>query len=112
MNILPDKYFKTVLECLSVNGSLLQLLLGHWDCLNTDISQGKLTVATYLRYSEIFKGDFVANLQLSLPAKEFWKSVNIPEIYGQEFSVLFFFDSSAVVSVLVLLASAFYAFNA
>jgi len=29
MNILPDKYFKTVLECLSVNGSLLQLLLGH-----------------------------------------------------------------------------------
>jgi len=71
MNILPDKYFKTVLECLSVNGSLLQLLLGHCDCLNTDISQGKLTVATYLRYSEIFKGDFVANLQLSLPAKEF-----------------------------------------
>jgi len=33
------------------------------------ISQG--SVATYLRFSSIFKHDFVANLLVSLPAKEF-----------------------------------------
>ena len=31
-----------------------------------------------------------ANLPLSLPAKEFWKSINIWESYEQEFNVLFF----------------------
>ena len=34
--------------------------------------------------------DFVANLLVSLPAKEFWKSVSIRGSYGQEFSVFFF----------------------
>jgi len=34
--------------------------------------------------------EFVANVQLSLSEKEFWKSVNIWGSYGQEFSVLFF----------------------
>ena len=34
--------------------------------------------------------DFVANLQASLSAKEFRKSVNIWGSYRQEFSVLFF----------------------
>ena len=37
-----------------------------------------------------FKHEFVANLPLSLPAKEFWKSVNTCGSYGQKFSVLFF----------------------
>jgi len=30
---------------------------------------------------------------VSLPVKEFWKSVNIWGSYGQEFSVLFFWDT-------------------
>jgi len=45
---------------------------------------------TYLRCGGTFKHYFVANLPLSLPVKEFWKSVNVWGSYGQEFSVLFF----------------------
>jgi len=30
---------------------------------------------------------------VSLPVKEFWKSVNISGSYGQEFGVLFFWDT-------------------
>jgi len=56
------------------------------------ISQG--SVATYLRCGGIFKYEFVANLPMSLPVKEFWKSVNIWGSYGQEFSVLFFLRHS------------------
>ena len=50
----------------------------------------------------MFKYEFVANLPLSLPVKEFGKSINIWGSYGQEFSVLFFdsqcsfFDDSDV----------------
>ena len=73
------------------HGSLLQLLLEHCDFLNIDISQG--SVATRLRCGGIFKYEFVANLPVSLPVKEFWKSVNISGSYGQEFSVLFFFET-------------------
>jgi len=52
------------------------------------ISQG--SVATCLRRDGIFKHSFVANLSLRLPAKEFWKSVNIWWSYRQESGVLFF----------------------
>ena len=40
------------------------------------------------------KFDFVANLPVSLPVKEFWKSVNIWGSYEQEFGVLFFLRHS------------------
>ena len=74
-----------------MNVCLLQLglLLKHrdrCDFLNIDMSQG--SVATYLTCGRIY--DFVANLPLSLSAKEFLKSVNIWGSCGQEFSVLFF----------------------
>ena len=49
---------------------------------------------TYFRCDGIFKHEFVANLSLSLPVKEFQKSVNIWRSYGQEFSVLFFLTHS------------------
>jgi len=52
------------------------------------ISQG--SAATYLRCGRIFNFEFVANLPMNLPVKEFRKSVNIWGSYGQEFSVLFF----------------------
>ena len=52
------------------------------------ISQG--SVATCLKRGGIYKYDFVANLPMSLSAKEFWKSVKIWQSYEQEFSVLFF----------------------
>ena len=92
MNILPDKYFKTVFWVGEVlHGSLLQLLLEHCDFLNIDISQG--SVATRLRCGGIFKYELVANLPVSLPVKEFWKSVNISGSYGQEFGVLFFSET-------------------
>ena len=50
------------------------------------ISQG--SVATYVRRGGIFQ--FVADVSLSMLAKEFWKSVNVWRSYGQEISVLFF----------------------
>ena len=71
---------------------MLQLLLERCDFLNMDISQG--SVATRLRCGGIFKYEFVANLPVSLPVKEFRKSVNVWGSYGQEFSVLFFLRHS------------------
>jgi len=65
-----------------------KFLLEHGHFWNTDTSQG--SVATHWRCGGIFKYEFVANIPLSLPLKEFWKSVNISGSYGQEFSVLFF----------------------
>ena len=59
--------------------------------LNIDISRG--SVAKRLRCGGIFKYELVANLPVSLPVKEFWKSVNIWGSYGQEFGVLFFGDT-------------------
>ena len=59
--------------------------------LNIDISQG--SVATRLRCGGIFKYVLVTNLPVSLPVKEFWKSVNISGSYGQEFGVLFFSET-------------------
>ena len=75
-----------------LHGSLLQLLLEHCNSLNIDISQGR--VATRLRCGRIFKYMLVANLPVSLPVKEFRKSVNIWGSYGQEFGVLFFLRHS------------------
>ena len=62
-------------------------------CQFSDIHISQGSVATYLRCGGIFKYEFVANLPVSLPVKEFWKSVNIWASYGQEFSVLFFWDT-------------------
>jgi len=56
--------------------------------LNIDISQG--SVVTYVRCAGIFKYEFVADLALRPPAKEFQKSVKIWGSYGHEFIVLFF----------------------
>ena len=71
---------------------MLKFLLEHGRFWNVYISQG--SVATYLRCDEIFQYDFVANLPLSLPVKEFCKSVNIWLSYGQQFCVFFFLTHS------------------
>jgi len=63
--------------------------LEYGNFLNTDISQG--SVVTELRYDGIVNDDFVANLLMNLPLKEFWKSVNIWQSYGQYYSGLFFY---------------------
>jgi len=52
-----------------LHGSLLQLLSEHCDFLNIDISQG--SVATRLRCGGIFKYEFIANLPVNLPVKNF-----------------------------------------
>ena len=62
-------------------------------CLFSDIPISQGSVATHLRCGGIFKYEFVANLPVSLPVKEFRKSVNVWGSYGQEFSVLFFFET-------------------
>ena len=59
--------------------------------LYIDISQG--SVATRLGCDDVFKYDFVTNFLLSLTVKEFRKSVNIWRSFGQEYSVLFCFES-------------------
>jgi len=59
--------------------------------LNTDISHG--SVITQLRCGGIANDDFVGNLPVNLPVKEFWKSVNIWRSYGQYYSGLCFIDS-------------------
>jgi len=41
----------------------------------------------------LFASENLPNLPVSLPVKEFGKSVNIWRTYGQEFSVLFFWDT-------------------
>ena len=74
-----------------MHNSLLDLLLKNCDFLNTDISQG--SVATHLVFGGVFKYSFVINFLLSLTVKEFWKSINIWWSYGQEFGVLFFWDT-------------------
>jgi len=53
-----------------------------------EISQ--VCVAIQLRCGGMFNNDFVANLLLSLPVKELWKSVSIWRSYGQKYSVLVF----------------------
>ena len=63
-------------------------------CQFSDIHISQGSVATYIRCGGIFKYGFVANLPVSLPLKEFWKSVNIWGSYRQEFSVLFFLRHS------------------
>ena len=56
--------------------------------LNIDISQG--SVAMQLRCGGIFKYEFVANLPLSLPVKEFRKLGNIWVCYGKSLMSCFF----------------------
>jgi len=65
--------------------------------LNIDISQG--SVATRLRCGGIFKYELVANLPVSLPVTEIWKSVNISGSYGQEFGVLFFSETQCTIKI-------------
>jgi len=80
------------LKCLAILPCHLSLITIHiLDCRqfsDSHISQG--SVATHLRCGGICKYEFVANLPLSLSAKELRKLVNIWESYGQEFNVLFF----------------------
>jgi len=52
------------------------------------ISQG--SVATHFRWGGIFINNFIAHFLLNVSVKELWKSVNIQQRYGQEYSVRFF----------------------
>ena len=58
-----------------------------------DINVSHGSVATRLRCGGMFHNDFIANLQLSLSVKEFWKSVNIWQSYRQKYSGMFFWLS-------------------
>ena len=81
-----------MLGCAICDFSLITIHIS--DCRqfsDSHISQG--SVQTCLGCDGIVKFEFVANLPVSLPVKEFWKSVNIWGSYGQEFSVLFFWDT-------------------
>jgi len=98
INILPDKCFKKSFFWVakSYMAVCFNYFLSTAIFLNIDISQG--SVATYLRWGGKFKHDFVANLPLSLSAKNVWRSVNIWGSYGQEFSVLYFVDSRCTIN--------------
>jgi len=65
-----------------LHGSLLHSGLGHRNFLNNDISQG--SVATRLRCGGIVSDDFVADLLVNLPVKEFLKNQSIfGEVMGK-----------------------------
>jgi len=101
MNILPDKYFKTVFEWLSLTWQFASITSWALRFLNTDISHG--SVATFLRYGRIFYYESFANFPVRLSVKEFWKSINIWGSYRQEFSVLFFLTHCVLLLLLLLL---------
>jgi len=56
--------------------------------LNTKVSQGN--VAMHVRCGGIFDDQIVAQSLLGLTVKNFLKSFNIGQSYGQEQNVLFF----------------------
>jgi len=61
------------------------------DCRQfSDIHISHGSVATKLRCGGMFKDQSVANLTMSLSAKEFSNTFHISGSYGQEFSVLLF----------------------
>ena len=84
-----------------LHGSLLQLVLEHCDFLIIDNSQG--SVATRLRCGGIFKYELVANLPVSQPVKEFWKSVNIWEVMGKSLVSCFFLRHSVDLHFIMML---------
>jgi len=79
---------KQFFEWRSLKQHSAVLTLWAWRFSNIDISQG--SVATRLRRGGIFKYCVTANFLLSPAVKEFWKSVNIWQSYGQGYGVLFF----------------------
>ena len=87
-NIKITSIFLQLIERLSLTPQFVALGHWAWQFLNIDISQG--SVATWLRCGEMFNNDFIANLLMSLPVKELWKSVSIWRSYGQKSSVLVF----------------------
>ena len=64
-----------------MRGSLPHPVLKYANFLNTDISQG--SVATHLRFVGVFNSDFIANLLLSLPVKNFANRSERDEITGK-----------------------------
>ena len=65
-----------------MHNSLLHLLLGIGDFLNTDISQG--SVATRLGCGGVFLHDFVTNFLLSLTVKKNFENRSIfSEVMGK-----------------------------
>jgi len=73
---------------------------------DSHISRG--SVPTYLRCDGIFKYEFVANLPLSLPAKEFWKLDNIWGKLWARVWCLVFFDTRCRTKPLGMQASIFW----
>jgi len=60
------------------------------------------SVAPHLRWGGIFINNFIANFLLNVSLKELWKSVNIYQRYGQEYSVRFFWPTLYTPAVLRL----------
>ena len=88
--------FLQLFEWLSLTSQFAALCHWTWQFLNTEISQG--SVAKRLRCGGMFNDDFIANLLLSLPVKEFWKLVSIWPSYGQKSSVLFFGSQCSIIT--------------
>ena len=59
----------------------------------TDINVSQGSVATLFRSGGIINDHFIANFPQSVQVKEFLKSVNIWQRYGQKYGGMFFFDS-------------------
>ena len=62
----------------------------------TDINVSQGSVATLFRSGGIINDHFIANFEQSVPVKEFLKSVNIWQRYGQKYGGMFSFDSQCI----------------
>jgi len=70
-----------------LHGSLPHPVLKHDNSLNTDISQG--SAATRLSFVELFSSDFIVNLLLSLPVKNFANRSARDEVTGKSIADCF-----------------------
>jgi len=50
----------------------------------------------YMRCGGFFNDHFITRLLLSLAVKQFWKSVNIWQSYGQEYCVLLYLTHGCI----------------
>jgi len=80
--------FSNDFKYLSLTCQFFYSVHEYGNFLNSDISQG--SVATFVRCGEIFNADFVANLLMSLPVKEFWLAFG--KVAGKSMTVPFFPD--------------------
>ena len=95
LNILPDKYFKSFFEWLSLRWQFAPITSWAWRFFeHRYFTRWCCDIVKVWWDCKIFVFFVVANLPLSLAVKEFWKSVNIWRSHGKSLVLVsYYFDS-------------------